>query len=98
MSQNLIAEQALSAGEKRLQQKKIYKLEKMFGEMPPRELIINPDDPWAVRQEKSLHALSYLLNGNNERDVQELVKVMIEFEVSVRSYLLFYFHPIRVRN
>ena len=54
----------------------------MFGEMPPRELIINDDDSWSVRQEKSVHALTFLLNGNNEQTVHDLVQVMAEFEAA----------------
>jgi len=55
----------------------------MFGHMPPQDLIINPDDPWPIRQTKSLHALTYLLDENQEEEIHHLVNTMLEFEALV---------------
>ena len=48
--------------------------------MPPQNLIIEPDDPWKVKQYKSIQALSQLLAENEDDEIQELVATMIEFE------------------
>jgi len=75
----------------------MYKLEKVFGEMPPRDMLLNENDPWKVRQQKSLHVLNYLLDKNNEDEINELVQTMIQFEYDVIyfsfliSVLCFYF-------
>lgn len=80
-SQNLIPEsRPLTSQQKKQQQRKVYKLEKVFGEMPPQEMIIQDEDSWKVKQEKSIHALSYLLDHESSDEIKDLVKAMVDFE------------------
>jgi len=79
----------ITAEEKKQRQKKIYKLGKMFGELPPIELIIQPNDSWIVRQRKSVQALTLLVDNFevDDSNIMDLVELMRYLHL----FFLFYY-------
>jgi len=78
----------LRSDEKKQQLKKFNKLEKMFGEKPPKELVLdqlNNEDSWNVKQKKSLLILISLLEDPN----YDLTPILNTFTNNERSSTFF---------
>lgn len=73
---------ALAGDDRRQQQRRMNKLERVFGQMPPRELIINQDDPWPVRNKKVLKMLTFLLEHDIESDLEQLIDFMADVDAT----------------
>jgi len=74
----------MSSKERQAQVKRINKLERVFGSVPPVALV-NADDTPAELTKKTIASLSYILDQQREFDFVELIENMAEFDLELEG-------------